>query len=141
MASPVPDGIYSISLPFNGGAITDPGEGRYLLLLKPDSLGPHAHKIKVVYKHEKGAYTLQFEHSKEYLTWDGVPSQNNKLLTGDKPRYFKITQHHYETDKFVISTAEDKFFHVGVALERIFPPWVALSNFPEKQAWAFEGIY
>ncbi|KAG8708609.1 hypothetical protein FRC09_001140 [Ceratobasidium sp. 395] len=141
MANPVPDGVYSIQLPFGGGSITDAGEGRYLNLLDPGTLGPDAHKIKAYYKDDKGAYSLQFEKSGKYLTWaDETLHMNTKLVVGDKPRYFKIAKHQFEEDKFSISAADDKQYHVGLALERIYPPWVALLNFPEKQPWAFNKV-
>jgi len=128
---------YSIELPFGGGNITDTGEGRYLNLLPQGSLGPDAHKIKVVYNSDKGGYAFQFANSGKYLTWINEPSMNNKLVTGDKPRYFRITPHEYEKDKYTISIVEAKEYHLGPALERIYPPWVALLAFPERQAWAF----
>ena len=43
----IPDGTYSIELPFGAGAITDAGEGRYLTLLPPGSLGPENHKVRI----------------------------------------------------------------------------------------------
>ncbi|KAG8751316.1 hypothetical protein FRC12_012509 [Ceratobasidium sp. 428] len=138
MANPVPDGTYSIELPFDGGCITDPGEGRFLHLLPHGVLGEDADKINVLYKPEKGCYIFQFAKSKKYLTWEGDLKTNTKLIDGDKPSCFKITKHNYEEDKFTISAAEDKQYHVGPALERIYPPWVAMLNFPEKQAWAFK---
>ncbi|KAG8738962.1 hypothetical protein FRC12_016470 [Ceratobasidium sp. 428] len=141
MANPVPDGVYSIQLPFGGSSITDTGEGRYISLLPPGELGEDADKIQVAYKHEKGAYSFRFEKSKKYLTWEGDLRMNTKLIDGDKPRYFRITKHDFQEDGFTIIAAEDKQYHVGLALERIFPPWVALSNFPEKQPWLFKGVY
>ncbi|KAG8708610.1 hypothetical protein FRC09_001141 [Ceratobasidium sp. 395] len=137
----VPDGVYAIQLPNSDTAITDPGEGRYLHLLPHGALGQDADKIKVNYNGDKGAYSLQFEKSKKYLSYTDVPAMNNKLIDGDKPRYFKITKHDYYPDQFVITAAEDKNYHVGMALERIYPPWVALSSFPEKQPWSFKGAY
>lgn len=116
--SVIPDGTYSIELPFGNGAITDPGEGRFLNILPQGSLGPDAHKvswliwstgaiiivlalqIKIAYKSDKGGYALQFVKSGKYLTWNDEPSMNNKLVTGDKPRYFRITPHDYERDKY-----------------------------------------
>ncbi|KAG8700503.1 hypothetical protein FRC11_012876, partial [Ceratobasidium sp. 423] len=102
------------------------------------SLGPEAHKVKVVYHKDKGAYSLQFEKSKEYIGYEGEPEMNKKLIDSDKPRYFKLQPHEYQHGKYVIVPVENKAFHVGLAMERIFPPWVALSSLPEKQAWAFE---
>ncbi|KAG9086942.1 hypothetical protein FS749_003269 [Ceratobasidium sp. UAMH 11750] len=141
MVNSIPDGIYTIELPFGQGAITDTGEGRYLNLLPHGSLGPDADKISAVYKAERGGYALQFEKSKKYLTWVEALRMNTKLVAGDKPRHFQITRHDYQEDMFVISVVEDKQYHVGLALERIVPPWIALSNFPEKQAWAFKSVY
>ncbi|KAG9120730.1 hypothetical protein FRC07_003651 [Ceratobasidium sp. 392] len=139
MANPVPDGVYSISLSSGGaGSITDTGEGRYLSLLPHGALGDDADKINVAYKPEKGAYSLQFAKSGKYLTWLDEPRMNNKLVTGDKPRYFKIAKHEYYEDLFIISVAEDKQYHLAMALERIFPPWVALNNYPDKQPWGFK---
>ena len=43
----IPDGIYSIEVPFGGGAITDTGEGRYCNLLPPGALGPDANKVNI----------------------------------------------------------------------------------------------
>ncbi|QRW10446.1 hypothetical protein RhiLY_09445 [Ceratobasidium sp. AG-Ba] len=119
------------------GSITDPGEDRWIPLLPHGSLGADADKIAVKFNVEKG-YTFQFTKSKKYITFDGPPSINNKLLDGDKPRYFKIEQHPYQLDCYAIKVAEDKNFHLGLAMERIFPPWIAMSNFPEKQPWKFE---
>ncbi|CAE6461104.1 unnamed protein product [Rhizoctonia solani] len=138
--STVPDGVYSLELPFEQGSITDTGHGRWINILQPGSLGPDAHKVKVTYNKDKGAYTLQFEKSKLYITYEQEPRVNNKLIPGDKPRYFQIKPHDYDEDKYVIIVAEDKKFHVGLAMERIYPPWVAMTNFPEKQAWAFRKI-
>ncbi|KAF8600780.1 hypothetical protein BDV93DRAFT_510631 [Ceratobasidium sp. AG-I] len=206
IANPVPDGTYTICLPYNGGGITDTGEGRYLNILPSGALGDDADKIKAVYKPEKGAYSLQFARSGKYLTSANMimrrtsirtsygqgsvtdPGEgrflhvlphgalgedadkiaikynadrgayslkftksgkflthadeplhpNIKMVDGDKPAYFKITPHEYEKDKFCISHADNREYHVGLAMERIFPPWVALSNFPERQPWTIK---
>ncbi|QRV81690.1 hypothetical protein RhiJN_09705 [Ceratobasidium sp. AG-Ba] len=140
MGLPVPDGVYSCELP-NGVCITDSGEGRWLNLMPPNSLGRDAHKIIVKYNLDRGAYSLQFEKSKSYLTFDGVPSNNNKLLPGDKPRYFTITPHEYEKDKFVIGIKENKEDHLGMARELIYPPWVAMNNMQVAQAWHLASVY
>ncbi|QRW10447.1 hypothetical protein RhiLY_09446 [Ceratobasidium sp. AG-Ba] len=66
---------------------------------------------------------------------------NNNLLTGNKPRYFHIEQHPYYGDMFVIRLVENKDYSLAMALERIFPPWVAMNNFPDTQAWDFKGVY
>ncbi|KAF8600445.1 hypothetical protein BDV93DRAFT_525452 [Ceratobasidium sp. AG-I] len=136
----IPDGTYCIELPMGGPSITDSGEGRYLNLLPQGSLGPDAHKINIVYNSSQGAYAFKFAASGKCLTFLGEPGMNNKLVTGDKPRYFKISKHEYEQDKYTISVAEGKEFHIGMALERIFPPWVAMLSFPEKQAWSFKKL-
>ncbi|KAG8707089.1 hypothetical protein FRC09_002033 [Ceratobasidium sp. 395] len=136
----IPDGCYFIQLPNSETAITDPGEGRYLHLLPHGTLGPDADKILVKHNDDKGAYSLQFEKSKKYLTYLNDPSMNNKLVDGDKPRYFKIAKHPYYPDQYVICAAEDKNYHVGMAMERIFPPWVALSALPETQPWSFKKL-
>ncbi|QRV96126.1 hypothetical protein RhiJN_24144 [Ceratobasidium sp. AG-Ba] len=141
MASSVPDGVYSICLPNSQDCITDTGEGRWLNLMQKGYLGPDAHKIIVKYIAERGGYYLQFEKSKKYITFDGEPSMNNKLLDGDKPRYFKITAHEYYPDLFVIAVAENKEYHLGMALERIFPPWVAMQNMEAAQPWHFASVY
>ncbi|CAE6411133.1 unnamed protein product [Rhizoctonia solani] len=134
------DGVYSLELPFEQGCISDTGSGRYINVLQPGSLGPDAHKVKVTYNKEKGAYTLQFEKSKLYVTFEDEPRVNNKLLPGNKPRYFRIEPHEYDEGKYVIVVAEAKIFHIGLSMERISPPWVAMTNFPEKQSWAFRKI-
>ncbi|KAF8688603.1 hypothetical protein RHS03_09616, partial [Rhizoctonia solani] len=154
--STIKDGIYALELPFEQGSMTDTGDGRWISILQPGSLGPDAHKVKVVYNKDKGAYTLQFEKSELYITFEGKPMINNKLTPGDKPRYFQIKPHQYEEDKYMyvsgmprqnlslhadsIIVAEDKKFHIGLAMERIFPPWVAMNDFPEKQAWLFRKV-
>ncbi|CAE6498880.1 unnamed protein product [Rhizoctonia solani] len=138
--STIKDGVYALELPFEQGSMTDTGDGRWISILQPGSLGPDAHKVKVVYNKDKGAYTLQFEKSELYITFEGKPMINNKLTPGDKPRYFQIKPHQYEEDKYIIIVAEDKKFHIGLAMERIFPPWVAMNDFPEKQAWLFRKV-
>ncbi|CAE6498810.1 unnamed protein product [Rhizoctonia solani] len=136
--SRIEDGLYVIGLPFGESYITDPGEGRFLPLLPTGNLGKDANKIKLQYKEDKGAYSLQFEKSGKYLTFEGPPSINNKLLDGDKPRYFKIEAHPYAQGQYAIKVAEDKKFHIGLAMERIFPPWVAMNSFPEVQSWVIK---
>ncbi|CAE6426308.1 unnamed protein product [Rhizoctonia solani] len=133
--SKIEDGVYIISVPMGPGCITDPGEGRWVPLVPHKSLGKDADKIKIKYNQDKGAYSLQFEKSGKYLTFEGSPSINNKLLDGDKPRYFKIAQHPYASDQYVIKVAEDPTYHIGIAMERIFPPWIAMTNLPEMQQW------
>ncbi|KAG8685088.1 hypothetical protein FRC11_011147 [Ceratobasidium sp. 423] len=133
--STIPDGVYIISVPMGPGCITDPGEGRWVPLVPHNSLGKDADKIKIKYNHDQGAYSLQFEKSGKYLTFEGMPRMNNKLLDGDKPRYFKIDQHPYGPDQYAIKVAENKFFHVGLAMERVYPPWIAMTNLPEVQQW------
>ncbi|QRW10444.1 hypothetical protein RhiLY_09443 [Ceratobasidium sp. AG-Ba] len=122
------------------GSVTDPGEGRWVPLLPRDTLGPDADKIELTFNIDKGGYSLKFKKSQKYLTFDGPPSINNKLLDGDKPRYFKIEQHSYDSDRYAIYVAEDKKFHLGLAMERIFPPWVAMNNFPEVQPWEIKRV-
>ncbi|CAE6461115.1 unnamed protein product [Rhizoctonia solani] len=134
----IPDGVYKIQLPHGNSFITDPGEGRFLHLLPDEALGKNADKIKVTYNSERGAYSLQFEKSKKYLTFEREPSRNNKLVDGDKPRYFKIDKHSYYADHYAIYVAEDRQFHLGMAMERIYPPWVAMQNFPDIQPWKFD---
>ncbi|QRV96125.1 hypothetical protein RhiJN_24143 [Ceratobasidium sp. AG-Ba] len=138
---PVPDGIYCIQVPYEGGGITDVGEGRWLEFLPKGNLGPDAHKVVVKYNMDKNAYSFQFEKSKKFITYGNEPSMNNKLVLGDKPRYFTIRPHEYETDQFVIGVAEKKEYNVAMALERIYPPWVAMSNFSPPQPWHIAGIY
>lgn len=58
------------------------------------------HQIKVAYNSNRGAYSFQFSKSGKYLTYLGELFMNSKLVTGDKPAWFKITKHHYELDKF-----------------------------------------
>ncbi|CAE6445587.1 unnamed protein product [Rhizoctonia solani] len=138
--SHIGDGVYSITIPFGPGCITDPGEGRWVPLVPSGSLGSDADKIRVVFNQDRGAYSLQFEKSKKYITFGGEPSMNNKLLTGDKPRYFKIEQHPYGPGQYAIKAAENKNFHLGLAMERVFPPWVAMTSLPEQQQWEFKEL-
>ncbi|CAE6431298.1 unnamed protein product [Rhizoctonia solani] len=140
MKSNISDGVYSLELPFEQGCICDTGEGRWVNVLQPGSLGPDAHKVKVTYHKDKGAYSLQFEKSELYLTFDGMPTINNKLIPGHKPRYFRIEPHDYDEDKHTIIVDEDKHFHIGLAMERVFPPFVAMNNLSAKQSWAFRKI-
>ncbi|KDN47617.1 hypothetical protein RSAG8_03407, partial [Rhizoctonia solani AG-8 WAC10335] len=102
----IDDGVYSLELPFEQGCISDTGVGRYINILQPGSLGPDAHKVKVTYNKEKGAYTLQFEKSKLYITFEDEPRVNNKLLPGNKPRYFRIEPHDYDEGNYVIIVSE-----------------------------------
>ncbi|KAJ1301167.1 hypothetical protein OPQ81_003578 [Rhizoctonia solani] len=138
--SNIENGVYIFSVPMGQGCITDPGEGRFLHLLPHGALGEDADKIRVNYNQDKGAYSLQFEKSKKYLSFLGEPSMNNKLVPDDKPRYFKIERHPYYPDMHVVKIAEDKSFHVGMALERIFPPWIAMTKLPEMQPWEVKQI-
>ncbi|CAE6411121.1 hypothetical protein ACGC1H_006416 [Rhizoctonia solani] len=138
--SKIEDGVYIISVPMGPGCITDPGEGRWVPLAPHKSLGKDADKIRIKYSHDKGAYSFQFEKSQKYLTFEGMPSMNNKLLDGDKPRYFKIEEHPYHPDMHAIKIAENKNFHVGLAMERILPPWIAMSNLPEIQQWEIKKV-
>ncbi|CAE6484085.1 unnamed protein product [Rhizoctonia solani] len=133
--SKIEDGVYIISVPMGPGCITDPGEGRWVPLVPHNSLGKDADKIRIKYNHDQGAYSLQFEKSGKYLTFDGLPAMNNKLLDGDKPRYFKIEQHPYSPDQYAIKVAENRAFHIGLAMERVFPPWIAMTSLPEMQQW------
>ncbi|KAG8738655.1 hypothetical protein FRC11_001214, partial [Ceratobasidium sp. 423] len=123
MKSTIADGVYSLELPFEQGCICDTGEGRWVNILQPGSLGPDAHKVKVTHNKEKGAYSLQFEKSKLYITFDGLPKINNKLIPGHKPRYFRIEPHDYDEGKYVIIVAEAKQFHIGLSMDQIVPPW------------------
>lgn len=41
----VPNGIYSIDLPYGAGSITDAGEGRFLTILPVGALGPTKHQV------------------------------------------------------------------------------------------------
>ncbi|CCO36410.1 hypothetical protein RSOLAG1IB_11654 [Rhizoctonia solani AG-1 IB] len=134
------DGVYTISIPFGPGCITDPGEGRWVPLVPHGSLGPDADKILVRFNPDRGAYSLQFEKSKKYLTFEREPFPNNKLLDGDKPRYFKIEQHPYAPDQYMILVAEQSNYNIGPAMERIFPPWVAMGSSPQAQQWEFKKI-
>ncbi|QRV96127.1 hypothetical protein RhiJN_24145 [Ceratobasidium sp. AG-Ba] len=140
MGLPVPDGIYSIQLPHNEACITDCGQGGWLSLLEKGKRGD-AHKIEVIYNIDKGAYSLRFEESKKYLTFQGAPSMDNKLFPSDKPRYFIIKPHEYEKDKFAIGVAEHKMFHIATAAEHIYPPVVAMNDMLQKQAWHFVSVY
>ncbi|KEP47090.1 hypothetical protein V565_168650 [Rhizoctonia solani 123E] len=115
------------------GCITDPGEGRWVPLVPHKSLGKDADKAH-------SAYSFQFEKSEKYLTFEGMPSMNNKLLDGDKPRYFKIEEHPYHPDMHAIKIAENKSFHVGLAMEHILPPWIAMSSLPDMQQWKIKKI-
>ncbi|EUC61421.1 transmembrane protein, putative [Rhizoctonia solani AG-3 Rhs1AP] len=132
--SRIEDGVYIISVPFGPGCITDPGEGRWVPLVPHNALGKDADKIIIQYNHDRGAFSLQFENSKKYITFDGIPSVNNKLKDGEKPRYFKIERHEFASDKYAICVAENKHFHVGMAMERVFPPWIAMSGLPRGAA-------
>ncbi|KAB5591456.1 hypothetical protein CTheo_5101 [Ceratobasidium theobromae] len=134
----IPDGVYSIELPHGNSAITDSGEGHWLNLMHPGDLGKDADKIEVKYNDSHGAYSFKFKASKKYITFNGQPSMNNKLLTGDKPRYFKIAQHEQYPEQYVIYVAENIHYHLAIALERIYPPWVAMELTPEKQPWDFK---
>ncbi|QRW10450.1 hypothetical protein RhiLY_09449 [Ceratobasidium sp. AG-Ba] len=140
MPLPVPDGIYCIKLPHSDSCISDPGQNHYLHLVPRDEDGD-AHKIEVQYKAERNGYVFRFEKSQKFLTWEDVPSKNTKLVPGDKPRYFTIKPHSDEKDFFAIGIVESKEFHVGMAKERIFPAWVALSDSDAVQPWRFEGVY
>lgn len=135
----IPDGLYSISLPFGGGDITNAGEGRILSLLPRGSLGPDASKISVKYVTGKG-YTFLFPNPGTYVSYDGEPRMNNKLMPTTTTRYFNIEKHEYDEGKFVILVADNKDFSVAPALERIYPPWVAMVAFPEKQPWVFDRL-
>jgi hypothetical protein len=44
----IADGTYAIALPHGNTTITDPGEGRWLNLLPPGSLGNDADKVRVM---------------------------------------------------------------------------------------------
>ncbi|KAL8243843.1 hypothetical protein R6Q59_010101 [Mikania micrantha] len=134
--SDISEGVYAIQLPNSDTCITDPGEGRYLNVLPKGSFGPDAYKIRVR-KESGGVYSLQFTASKKFITYNSDAGMNNKLVDGDKPKLFKIQKHEYYPDTWVITAAENQTYHVGLALERIYPPWVALSSFPERQAWSF----
>ncbi|CEL62831.1 hypothetical protein RSOLAG1IB_12581 [Rhizoctonia solani AG-1 IB] len=136
--SQIADGVYTISLPHGDSRITDPGEGRWLNLLPGGSLGKDADKIRIKFNGDRGGYSLQFEKSGKYFTFEGSPFPNNKLLDGDKPRYFKIQKHEFYPDMYAINLSEDKNFHIAMAMERIYPPWVAMNSFPEMQPWKFE---
>ncbi|KAF8752394.1 hypothetical protein RhiXN_11052 [Rhizoctonia solani] len=139
--STIKDGVYLFALPNSSGScISDPGEGRYLPLLPPGAIDEDAHKIVVKWNEERGGYSLQFKKSGKYLAFEGPPGINNKLLDGDKPRYFKITEHVYDSEKYAITVSEDTKYHIGLAMERIFPPWVAMSSFPEVQAWDIKKV-
>ncbi|KAB5591458.1 hypothetical protein CTheo_5103 [Ceratobasidium theobromae] len=135
MHNKISDGVYSIQLPHGSSAITDPGEGRWLNLMHPGELGKDADKIEVRFNQERGAYSFKFAASKKYITYEGEPSTNNKLCTGDKPRYFRIVQHEYYPEQYVIYTVENMHFHFAIAFERIFPPWVAMISGSDKQPW------
>ncbi|KAI4190744.1 MAG: hypothetical protein L6R41_000606 [Letrouitia leprolyta] len=96
----IPDGLYSISLPFGAGDITDAGQGRFLNLLPRGALGPDASKINVKYVADKG-YTFQFSGSGSFISYEGAPRMNNKLMPTSSTRYFDIQKHDYEEDKFM----------------------------------------
>ncbi|CUA73470.1 hypothetical protein RSOLAG22IIIB_10829 [Rhizoctonia solani] len=133
--SKIEDGVYIISIPFGPGCITDPGEGRWVPLVPHNSLGKDADRVKIAYSEERGAYSIQFEKSGKYVAYNGAPTMNNKLLDGDKPCYFKIEKHEYSPEQYAIKVAENKTFHVGLAMERVYPPWVAMTSLPEVQQW------
>ncbi|CUA77382.1 hypothetical protein RSOLAG22IIIB_12716 [Rhizoctonia solani] len=135
--SKIEDGVYIISVSIRPGCITDPGEGRWVPLVPHKSLGKDADRIKIKYSEDQGAYSLQFEKSGKYLTFEGLPALSNKLLDGDKPRYFKNEQQPYGPDKYAnsvanslltvglcsIKVAENKFFRIVLAMERVIPLW------------------
>lgn len=43
---------------------------------------------------------MKFNHSKKFVTFLAQLHMNTKLVTGDKPRYFKIVKHESMEDKF-----------------------------------------
>ncbi|CAE6411109.1 hypothetical protein ACGC1H_006415 [Rhizoctonia solani] len=133
--SRIEDGVYIISVPFGPGCITDPGEGRWVPLVPHGALGDKSDRIRIQYNHDRGAFSLQFEKSKKFMSFEGMPSMNNKLLDADKPRYFKIERHEYAPEQYAIYVAEHKAFHIGLAMERVYPPWIAMTSLPEVQQW------
>ncbi|KAK4690516.1 hypothetical protein P7C71_g6292, partial [Lecanoromycetidae sp. Uapishka_2] len=95
----IADGTYSIELPYDGGAITDVGEGRFLNLLSPGTLGPDVHKIDVSYDSSKG-YSFKFSTSGKFVTYNGDVQMNNKLIRSDTPRYYIVEQDDVDTGAF-----------------------------------------
>ncbi|KDN47618.1 hypothetical protein RSAG8_03408, partial [Rhizoctonia solani AG-8 WAC10335] len=59
-------------------------------------------------------------------------------MDSHKARYFKIEQHPY--GQWAIKIAENLYYHVGIATERIIPPWVAMTSHDEVQQWEIKKI-
>ncbi|MFI9271186.1 hypothetical protein ACIGXM_10805 [Kitasatospora sp. NPDC052896] len=135
----IPDGLYTIGFPDCPSYLTAMASDRpaVLLPLEPDLYRQQQWTVRR--ERPSGAYVLHNRATATYLRADEAAT-NQKVVCAALPAAWRISG---DEDKYVITfdadeqgDQEGQALTLGMALERIYPPMVALQPALDPQPWA-----